>query len=194
MSKLDKLIKFSKLLNDFRKVERALRVHGEDRRENDVEHSYQLAMLAWFLAVETSADLDINLVIKYAMVHDLVEVYAGDTYAYTTDKSERESKEKREKDAAVRLRKEFPEFEELHSLILRYNERGDNESRFVYALDKVHATLNIYTDGGRTWREKGITIDMIVGYKKDKIALSPEIKIYFDELIELLTREENKLF
>jgi len=194
MSKLDKLIKFSNLLNDFRKVERALLVHGEERRENDVEHSYQLAMLAWFLAVETNVDLDINLVIKYALIHDLIEVYAGDTYAYTTDKSERDGKEKREKEAAVRLQKEFPEFEELHGLILRYNENSDNESRFVYALDKVHATLNIYTDGGRTWREKGITIDMIIRYKKDKVALSPEIKFYFDELIKLLTREEKKLF
>jgi len=194
MSKLDKLIKFSNLLNDFRKVERALRAHGEERRENDVEHSYQLAMLAWFLAVETNADLDINLVIKYAMIHDFVEVYAGDTDVFTKDKGERDSKEEREREAAVRLQKEFPEFEELHGLILRYNEHSDNESRFVYALDKVHPILNIYADGGRTWRERGITIDMLVTYKKDKVAVSPEIKFYFDELIELLTREENKLF
>ena len=56
-----------------------------------------------------------------------------------------------------------------NELIEQYEAREDKESRFVYALDKIQPMLNIYTDGGRTWKEKGVTIDMLVEYKKEKV-------------------------
>ncbi len=127
-------------------------------------------------------------------MHDFVEVYAGDTYIYSTNQEELDSKEEREKKAAERLQKELPEFKDLHKLINIYEKRGDEESRFVYALDKIQPVLNIYTDGGRTWKEKGITIKMLVDHKKDKVALSPEIASCFEELVALLKKEEKQLF
>ena len=70
----------------------------------------------------------------------------------------------------------------------------DKESRFVYALDKVEPILSIYVDGGRTWKEKKITIQMLVDYKKDKVAVSPEVEACFYDLIALLRDNEQRLF
>jgi len=194
MLDLTKIIDFVRLLDKFRKVERMIRVDGEDRYENDVEHSYNLAMLAWYIIENHDLDLDRDKVIKYALVHDLVEVYAGDTYVYTKNQDELDSKEDREKEAADRLKKEIPEFKDLHKLIDSYEKLEDKESRFVSALDKIQPVLNIYNDGGRTWREEEITIQMLIDRKKDKVAISPEIQACFEDIIILLRKEERDLF
>ncbi|MDD5083622.1 MAG: HD domain-containing protein [Candidatus Moranbacteria bacterium] len=191
---LQQALKFSELLNQFRRVIRVVRVNGEDRWENDVEHSYQLAMLAWYIADARKLPLDVGLVVKYALIHDLVEVYAGDTYIYSADKKHLEGKHDREEEARKRLRSEIAEFEELHRLIVRYESREDAESRFVYALDKIQPMLNIYLDNGDTWKEKEVTLEMLFENKEDKVKISPEVKRYFDEFIQLLRENEERLF
>src|SRR5680860_196716 len=115
---LKKSIEFIELLQKFQKIERAIYVKGEDRKENDSEHSYQLVMFAWYLISSYKLDLDLDLIIKYALVHDLVEVYAGDTFAFDDD--HRESKEKREDESLERLKSEFGEFPDIFPLIEQY--------------------------------------------------------------------------
>ncbi len=191
---LAKLLEFVRMQNAFRLVERVTYANGTDRMENDTEHSYNLAMLAWYVADSEKLDLDRNLVVKYALIHDLVEVYAGDTPVYSDDVAHVASKKDRERDARERLAKEFPSFTGLHELMEQYEQREDRESRFVCALDKLQPVLQTYLDGGRIWKEKGVTIKMIYERKKDKIALSPEIQPYFDEMIVFLKENENRLF
>ncbi len=188
------IIKFIQILNKFREIERAIHSNGGDRRENDVEHSYQLTMLAWYIISSNNLDLDVDLVLKYALVHDFVEIYAGDTYIYSKDKKFKESKVKREKISLNRLEKEFSEFPELFELIKQYEKREDREAKFIYALDKIEPVLNIYTNGGRTWKEKKISIEMLIKNKKHKVEQSPELTKCFDEIIKLLRKEEGKLF
>lgn len=191
---LEKIIQFTKLLDEFRAVERVLRVTGQDRWENDTEHSYNLAMLAWYIVSSTKTELDQNKVIRYALVHDFLEVYAGDTYIYSEDKAHLESKHEREAAAIVKLRETLAEFPDLHDTIDAYEARQDAESRFVYALDKIEPVLHMYLDGGRTWKEAKIGLERVYESKKDKVTLSPEIKPYFDELMELLKSKETELF
>ncbi len=191
---LDKLIQFTKLLDEFRAVERVLRVTGQDRWENDTEHSYNLAMMAWYIVSSTETNLDQDKVIRYALVHDFLEVYAGDTYIYTEDKAHLDSKHEREARAIAKLRETLSEFPDLHAAIDAYEARQDAESRFVYALDKIEPVLHMYLDGGRTWKEMNIGLDRIYESKKDKVMLSPEIRPYFDELIKLLKSKEKELF
>jgi len=191
---LNKIINFTKLLNKFRSVERAVLVNEKERNENDVEHSYYMAMLAWYIINVNKLDLDINLVIKYALIHDFVEVYAGDTYIYSSDRAHMESKEKREKEAAEKLQKDFSEFEDMHTLIEKYEKREDKESRFIYALDKIQPMVNIYTDNGRSWKVNKIRLQTIIDHKKDKVSVSGEVEEYFKELIDLLKKEEKDLF
>ena len=190
---LDSIIKFTKLLNDFRQTRRALLVVGEDRCENDVEHSYMLAMSAWHLIELHKLNLDLSLSIKYALVHDLPEVYTGDVSAFAS-KEEIDQNCKKEPGAIDKLQKEFPETEELHSLIAAYVSKRDEESKFIYALDKVLPMLNNYTDKGRSWKKDHITFDMMVNYKKDKVSLSKEVELVFKDLIKVLRDRESEFF
>lgn len=191
---LDKLLNFTKLLDEFRAVERVVRVTGQDRYENDTEHSYNLAMMAWYIVSSTKTSLDPDKVIRYALVHDFLEVYAGDTYTYSTDQSHLDSKHDREAAAIVKLRETLVEFSDLHASIKAYESREDPESRFVYALDKIEPILHMYLDHGRTWKEEGISLERLYNSKVSKVSISPEIQRYFDEFILLLKAEEKELF
>ncbi len=191
---LDQIFKFIKLTHDFQKVERTIFVAGTNRNENDVEHSYQLALVAWYIISNYKLPLNIDLAIKYAMLHDLVEVYAGDTYIFDKDQAVIDSKVDREYEALQRLKKEFPEFSEMTDLIEQYEGRDDEESKFIYALDKVVAPINIYLDGGKLWKVKGVTFEELVENKAPKVAAHAEVKKYFDQLLVLLEKEKHDLF
>ena len=183
------ILDFVTLTNKFRGVKRTIFTVGKGDPENDAEHSYQLTMLAWYIISSENIKLDRDLVIKYALVHDLVEVHAGDTYFYRSSK-EAKDKEIREKESLKRIQEEFPDFNDIYELIHKYEERLDDESRFVYALDKLLPPMNIYLDGGRDWKKHKVTFKGLVDNKTPKIALSPEIERYYKEFLVIL--EENR--
>lgn len=190
---IQRTIELVRLLNKFRQIERVLRVPGEDRWENDTEHSFNLALMAWYLVSAQKLPFDTEKVIRYALVHDLVEVHAGDTYFYADEKLKATKKEREEKAAAI-LREDFGDFPELHEAIASYEARVDEESKFVYALDKIQPTIQIYLDGGRTWKEKGIRLQDMIAGKTPKVEGSPEVKKMFEELVEILKDKETELF
>jgi len=191
---IDKILQFSGFLDKFRKIERTVFVNGSDRNENDMEHSYMLAMLAWYICSSAKLDLDLEKIIRYALVHDLVEVYSGDTDFYHATKEQKESKHTREQAALERITKEFPEFAEFDELYLAYESHADKEAKFVYALDKVQPVLMIYLDGGRTWKERDITFNMLNEMKSEKVKVSPEVAKYWKEFIGLLEERKETLF
>ncbi len=154
------------------------------RHENDTEHSYNLTMTAWFLTPHFP-ELDKDLLIRYALVHDLVEVHAGDTYIYGSNE-ELSTKAEREKVAAEKLHKDWPDFSEMHELIEDYEARANPEARFIYALDKIMPIMQIYIHEGYTWQKEGITAEQLHANKYDKVKLSPEVSPYYDEPYELL--------
>ncbi|MEK7648633.1 MAG: HD domain-containing protein [Patescibacteria group bacterium] len=187
---LQNLFKCVKLTHGLQQVKRSIFTAGEDRRENDSEHQYQLAMTAWYVIVTENLPLNVDKVLKYSLVHDMVEVYAGDAHFY----GDRNGKEERERDAANRLRAEFSEIPEWHQLIDDYEHKVDKECLFIYALDKLLPAINIYFDRGRTWREQRISLDMVVNKKREKIACSEEVMDYFNQLVVLLKAEAPDLF
>ena len=188
------LLKFIELTHRFQQIRRKALATGEDREENDSEHSFQLAMVAWYIIEKDGLPLNKDLVLKYALVHDFVEIYAGDTFAHEADPTVLASKHERERLAAERLRVELPDFPELHTLIASYEARSDEESKFVYALDKVLPPANIYLDGGKSWRVYGVDLNMIREHKKDKVAVSPPVAAYWQELLALIEAEQRNLF
>lgn len=183
---IQRLLELQKLLLAFAETERmCYRQHyGKPRRENDTEHSYNLAMTAWFLAPHFP-ELDRDVLIRYALVHDLVEVHAGDTYIYGSPE-ELESKRDRERAAAEKLAAEWADFPDIHDLIRSYEARDTAEARFVYALDKIMPLLLIYNHNGYTWKKRGITVAQLHAVKAKKVALSPEILPYYTQLHALL--------
>lgn len=186
MHDIEKLLDFILFTNKVQKVVRSLYVTGEDRLENDAEHSFQVALVAWYIANSNNLNLDIGKILKYSLVHDLVEVYAGDTFAHTKDKALKESKAAREKAALDKIISEFPEFSDIYSLIDDYENRIDDESKLVYAVDKVMPPMNIYNDKGRSWRKHKVTLDMIKNEKKEKVKVSKDIESYWNKFLEKL--------
>lgn len=185
------IIKFIKLISEFQAVERALWLKGREHRENDVEHSYQLALVAWYAISVYKLPLDVDKVIRYSLLHDLVEVYAGDTDAFDADPKQHETKAEREHQALIKLKAEFSEFTEMLEIIEHYEERHDEESKFVYALDKIIAPINIYLDGGRTWKKRGLGFDDLLNNKIPKVAAHPEVAKYFEQLTQILEKERH---
>lgn len=187
---LQQIIKFIDLIHQFQKVERVMKIRDRDNPENDVEHSYQLAMVAWYATSSYNLNLDIDKVIKYSLLHDLVEAYAGDVDAFDLSPGRDKIKAEREHQALVRLKSEFPEFPEMIKIIEEYELRENGESKFVYALDKVLPPINIYLDNGRNWKERGIgfTMEKLVTNKRIKIANQPSVEKLFEQLVEILEK------
>jgi 5'-deoxynucleotidase YfbR-like HD superfamily hydrolase len=145
-----------------KRVDRRTRIVGGSRLENTAEHSWHLALFALVLAEHSDEPVDLGRVLAMAVVHDLVEVDAGDTFAY--DAAGEAHKPERERLAADRLFGLLPPEQgaQLRALWEEY-ERGDTpEARFAMAVDRLQPMLLNHADGGRTWREHGISADRVL--------------------------------
>ena len=190
--KLEDLLSFVAFTNGANTVERIARTPGTQRWGNVSEHSYQLALVAWYIIEKESLNLDKTKVLQYALIHDLVEIYAGDTYTF--DEEARKEKEKKEYEALKRIRKEFPDVPEFSSFIEQYEKRADAESKFVFAVDKIIDPINIYLDNGTLFREKGVTLPMLLENKTENIQSDPHVYSYFESIVEKMKEKEEELF
>ena len=127
------------------------------RRENSAEHSWHIALTVLILS-EYTKDLDVDLfrVMKILLVHDLIEIDAGDTYCY--DDQGRKDQDRREKKAADRIFNLLPadQATTLRELWDEFEERKTPESRFANALDRLQPFLHNYFTEGQTWQENNI--------------------------------------
>jgi len=189
--KFQELIDFINFTHEFREVVRVARSPGGKRFENDSEHSYQLAMVAWFLIEHDKLALDKGLCFMYALAHDLVEIYAGDTFVF--NKKRVASQKKREREALGKISKRFPKFKSLIRTIKNYEQKKDPESKFIYALDKIIPPIQIYLEDGKLWHEKKISLEQVLDNKNKKIAVSLNIDKYWQELLREFIQNK-KLF
>ena len=155
--------------------------------ENDEEHMYQLALVAWFLIENDNLKLDKHKVVNMALVHDIVEVYAGDIPTYAPEHSH-PNKAENEKLAAERIKKEWPGFKSLHILIEEYEKRDTDEAKFVYALDKMMPVINNYIYGGRVWKSVGLDLNWLKTSKAGKVDISPDVNKYYRQMLRLLQK------
>lgn len=191
---LNKTLTFLKFIRDFEKVERVI-YRPNDRLENDAEHSYQVAIVAWFLSDQFKLPLSKEKLFKYGLAHDLVEVYAGDTPAYGTGYTNtQETKKEREEKALQRIKKEFDYFNDLTETIDAYEARGDDESMFIYELDKILPALNLYLDDGYGWNKLNLTLDQINVEKRGKVKNVKELVSLLEEMLERFEKEKERLF
>jgi len=177
--KLGNMIRFSKLILQFQDVIRAFYL-PRGAKENDVEHSYHLAMMAWYLNEAGHLGLATDRLLRYALLHDLVEAYVGDVHAF--DLAGRIGKEQREAGAVRRFELEFPDASDMAPFMRNYLTRDDAESQFVYSLDKLMPMLMIYLDNGRTWREEGVSFEQINEIQAAKIAVSEPVNELYQQL------------
>lgn len=190
--KINNLLKFIEFTQKFRQTQRAIYAVGEKRMENDVEHSYQLAILAWYIIQSENLNLNINLAIKYALIHDLEEALTGDKPIF--DQKGRTNKELLEKKARNKIIKMFPDWEEYKKLSQDYKDLADKESKFINGLDKVIPVLNIYIDGGRIWKTEDTTFEILKQNKRLKTSIDPIVQKIWLKLEKKLKAHELKLF
>jgi 5'-deoxynucleotidase YfbR-like HD superfamily hydrolase len=129
---------------------------NSDRHENSAEHSWHLAVAAMVLAEHAKEPIDVGKVIRLVLVHDLVEIDAGDTFVY--DEAANVGKAAREQEAANRLFGVLPEDQAQTFMALwrEFEDRQTPEAKFAFALDRLMPILhNVFTQGG-SWKEHGI--------------------------------------
>jgi putative hydrolase of HD superfamily len=183
---------FMRLLHAFQGVERVAYAPDLVRKENDAEHSYHLAMLAWYLMDSLELPYSKEKVLSYALAHDLHEVYAGDTFIF--DQEALQTKNKREREARERIAHEFPEFSDLHRTVAEYERFEDPESKFVYATDKLIPLVTNYLQGGKMWKDMKVSSEVLFAHKREKIADQKEIRDILEQCITELTKDMDSYF
>jgi putative hydrolase of HD superfamily len=142
-------------------VLRASTLAAVDRRENDAEHSWHLALMVPVLAEYADEPIDVGHTIRLVVVHDLVEIYAGDTPIY--DDKLRTDQAERELAAADKLFGLLPadQAREFRALWDEFEERRTPEARFAKAIDRLEPNLLNWMAGGGTWLTPGVTADVV---------------------------------
>ena len=179
--------------NQYTQVQRTIYKPWTDRMENDVEHSYQLAFLAWQLNDMMKLWLDVWRLLQYSLAHDIVEVYAWDTDAMGTVWDPL-TKVQREHDAFIQLKSEYWTFASFIETLEAYENKIDEESRFIYALDKVVPMINIYLDKWRDWKRKNKSLADVKAYKDAKVSKHPVVEKIYYEFVWLLESNYSKYF
>lgn len=140
---------------------------NENRKENDAEHSWHLATMAIFLK-EYAADPDVDILqaVKMVLIHDIVEIDAGDTFVY--DIAANVDKREREVRAAERLFNLLPADQavEIRALWEEFEERKTSESRYANALDRLHPMMMNYMSHGRGWAAHGVKSSQVFDRNK----------------------------
>lgn len=131
------------------------------RRENDAEHSFSLAIAAAVLAEYSNEPVEVAKVMKMVLVHDAVEIYAGDTYCY--DDEGAKTKEAREKAAAEKIFGALPEEQaaEYRALWDEFERNDTPEARFSNAMDRIQPLLLNYSREGYSWKEHGVNSSQV---------------------------------
>ena len=154
------------------------------RRENDAEHTFHLALMATTLAEYADAPVNLARVLKMLLVHDLVEIDAGDTFMY--DPQAMAGKDERETAAAARIFGLLPEDQgrEFRELWEEFETRQSDDARFAAALDRLHPLLgNCHTQGG-AWKEYGIRAPQVYARNERISEGSRELWKYARGLLE----------
>jgi putative hydrolase of HD superfamily len=154
--RLEKQIEFILEIDRLKSVLRRTALADGSRRENSAEHSWHLAVMALLLHEYADEPIDIEKVVKMVLVHDLVEIDAGDTFCYDTEANV--DREEREHVAAERLFSLLPEEQgrELSRLREEFESRATPESRFAAALDRMQPLLSNLATGGYSWQKYGV--------------------------------------
>lgn len=185
MDRLEKQIGFLLEADKLKNILRRSSVTDGSRRENSAEHSWHLCMFALTLAEYAPENTDISHVIKMLLVHDLVEIYAGDTYLY--DEQGNKTKAKREHDAADKLYAMLPDEqgENMKALWYEFERCDTDEALFANALDRLQPILLNYTNKGSIWLENGITRQNVEehAYRLTRLA-HPKLKKFTLDLLE----------
>jgi putative hydrolase of HD superfamily len=181
---LIKQIEFIKEIDKLKYIQRRTRLINSDRTENDAEHSWHLAMMAIILAQHSNVEIDLLKVVKMVLIHDIVEIDAGDTFIYDTAKNHTNTDE--ELLAARRIFGILPQeqSEEFITIWEEFEAGESAEAKFARTMDRLEPLLqNVSNDGG-TWKEFNVDYQKVYDKKKIMENGSSTIWSYAEKLID----------
>jgi putative hydrolases of HD superfamily len=170
-------------IDKLKQVVRQTRIMGGSRQENSAEHSWQLAVMAIVLAEHANEPVDVPHVVKMVLVHDLIEIDAGDTWSF--DDKGYLDKAERERLAADRIFALLPQGQgaQLRALWEEFEAIETPASRFANALDRLMPMLHNFHNSGGTWRRAGVTLEKVLARQG---AIGKGSKALGDYSLELL--------
>jgi putative hydrolase of HD superfamily len=182
--RLQQQMEFLIEMDKLKSIYRQTHLMDKSRNENDAEHSWHLAIMALFLSEHAREDIDVCRVIKMVLIHDIVEIDAGDTFAY--DSAGSETKRAREVAAAERIFPLLPSEQamELWELWEEFETGETPEAQFANSLDRMAGALNNLQTGGMGWRRHGVSVDRVLARNAVIEKGSPVLWEYLEARIE----------
>ena len=164
MTRLEQQIAFLLEIDKVKKIFRQTHLSNHGRRENDAEHSWHMAIMAYLLKEYANEDVDIAKVMLMCLIHDIVEIDAGDTYAY--DEVNLQTQKEREDAAKERIFSILPteQKEELIALFDEFEAYETPESKFAHAMDNLQPLMLNNSNGGSDWQEHQVSAEQV--YKR----------------------------
>jgi putative hydrolase of HD superfamily len=161
VDRLARQLAFVLELDRLKTVLRRTLLTDRSRHENSAEHSWHIALMAVVLAEHSDEAVDVARVVKMLLVHDVVEIDAGDTYVYDVEATL--GKAEREERAAERLFGLLPEDQaaDVRALWDEFETRATPEARFAHAIDRLQPLLHNFATEGQAWRHHGVTADRV---------------------------------
>ena len=189
--RLEKQLAFILEADKEKNIFRQTHLSGHGRLENDAEHAWHMAIMIYLLKEYSNEEFDVAKAMLMALIHDLVEIDAGDTYAYDTKRLK--GQKEREKLAADRLFGMLPDDQrnELRALFEEFEACESAEARFAKAMDNFQPLLLNNSNGGADWREHKVSKSKVVGRQKTSSLGSEVIWKYTEELINANVQKGN---
>ncbi len=182
--RLKKQLDFALEIDKEKNILRQTHLSGHGRNENDAEHAWHMAIMAYLLREYSNEPVDITRVMLMCLIHDVVEIDAGDTYAY--DEEGKQTQKAREEAAKERIYSLLPEDqkEELAAIFDEFEESKTPESKFAHAMDNLQPLmLNNSNDGG-DWREHGVSAKQVYGRQSRTKEGSEKLYEVTDQIIK----------
>ena len=177
-------MEFALELDKEKNILRQTHLSGHGRRENDAEHAWHMAVMAWLLQEYANEPVDIARTMLMCLIHDVVEIDAGDTYAY--DEEGLKTQKEREAAAEERLFGILPpdQSEALKAVFDEFEAWETPEARFAHALDNLQPVMLNNSNGGSDWTEHDIALSQVLRRHERSHEGSEVLASYVRELIE----------
>ena len=182
--RLKKQLAFALEIDKEKNVFRQTSLSGHGRKENDAEHAWHMAVMAYLLREYANEDVDIGKVMLMCLIHDVVEIDAGDTYAY--DEENLKTQKAREDAAKERIFSLLPDDQkaEFTALFDEFEEYRTAEARFAHTLDNLQPLLLNDSNDGGDWKEHGVSAQTVYGRQKKTRLGSEKLFEVTDRIIQ----------
>lgn len=182
--RLQKQMEFALEIDEEKNIFRQTHLSNHGRRENDAEHAWHMAIMAYILQEYSNEKIDIAKVMIMCLIHDIVEIDAGDTYAY--DEGGKKTQKAREEAAKNRIFSILPEDQKINlsSIFDEFEKAETPEAKFVRAMDNLQPLMLNNSNNGGDWKEHGVNSEQIYGRQKSTKNGSEKLYELTDQIIK----------